>query len=195
MVDILLNRWSSADPTAAANWVASLAEEQQSDAYAMVLAVWAADDPAGASAWVTDFPPGKTRQQAIPTLAESWAGINPQEAVSWTLSLPESSEKNQALDQSVRVWALNEPDTLSTWIQSQPTGADADHLRSVAAVVIAENHPLKGATLAIAIADPSIKQDAVVDVLRQWQKKDDKAANAWIKQQALDPKTLERLGQ
>ena len=195
MVNILLNRWSSADPTAAANWVGSLPEDQQPEAYAMILAVWTSDDPAGASAWVTSFPPGKTRQQAIPKLAESWAGINPQEAISWTLALAESSEKNKALDQSVRVWALNEYDTMSAWIESQPAGADSDHLRSVAAVVIAENHPLEGATLAAAIADPSVKQDAIVDILRQWQKKDSKAANAWIKQQVLDPKTLERLGQ
>jgi hypothetical protein len=159
----------------------------------MVLSAWAADDPASASAWVTDFPAGEARQQAITKIAESWAGIDPQSAVSWTLTLPDSLEKNKALDQSVRIWALNERDSMSTWLNSQSAGDSSDHLRSIASIIIAENHPIEGAALAVAISNPLVKRDAIVDVIRQWQKTDSKAANEWINQQSLDAETLDRI--
>lgn len=193
MVDTLLNRWSQDDPAAAANWVRSLPEDKQANANAMVLAVWAADDPASASAWATAFPSGETRTEAIPALAEAWAGIDPKAAVSWSLALPDSPEKSEAVDQSVRTWSLSHRDELTAWINSQPVGSGSDHLRSTASIVIAEHHPLEGATMAAAISDPAQRQDSIVDVVRQWRKTDPKAANAWISQQTIDLATRHRL--
>lgn len=193
MVDSLLNRWSQDDPAAAANWVRSLPEDKQADANAMVLAVWAADDPASASAWATAFPAGQTRSEAIPALAEAWAGIDPKAAVSWSLALPDSPEKSEAVDQAVRTWSLDHRDELTSWINSQPVGTGSDHLRSTASIVIAEHHPLEGAAMAAAISNPAQRQDAIVDVVRQWRKTDAGAADAWLAKQSVDPATLNRL--
>jgi len=121
------------------------------------------------------------------------AGTNPQAAVTWTLSLPDSPEKNIALDQSVRTWSLNASASLKSWIDSQPSGPDSDHLRATASIIIAEHQAREGAAMAAAITDPSMKQDAIVDVVRQWRKTDPKAAAAWLGQQSLDQATLHRL--
>ena len=118
---------------------------------------------------------------------------NPQAAVTWTLSLPDSPEKTIALDQSVRTWSLNESASLKSWLDSQPSGPDSDHLRATASIVIAEHQAQDGAAMAAAITDPSLKQDAIVDVVRQWRKTDPKAAAAWLGQQSLDQATLHRL--
>jgi hypothetical protein len=126
-------------------------------------------------------------------LAEAWAGINPQAAITWSLSLPDSPEKAEALDQSVRIWSQNERDTLKTWIHSQPPGPAADHLRATASTVIAEQQPQEAATMAAAISDPTLKQDALVEVVRQWRKADPNAADTWLGQQQLDTATLNRL--
>jgi hypothetical protein len=193
MVDTLLNRWSADDPVAAAKWVSSLPADKQTEANAMILAVWGAADPASASAWLATFPPGETRERAIPTLAEAWSGFNPQAAITWSLSLPDSPEKSQALDQSVRIWSRNERDSLKTWIQSQPPGPASDHLRATASTVIAEQQPREAATMAAAIMDPALKQDALVDVVRQWRKADPNAADTWLSQKQLDTATLNRL--
>lgn len=47
--------------------------------------------------------------------------------------------------------------------------------------------------MAAAISDPSLRQDAIVDVVRQWRKTDPKAAEAWLNQQSPDPATRQRL--
>jgi len=173
--------------------VSSLPTDKQTEANAMVLAVWGAADPASASAWLATFPPGETRERAIPTLAEAWAGSNPQAAITWSLSLPDSPEKATAVDQSVRIWAQNERNSLKTWIQSQPPGPASDHLRSTVSTVIAEQQPQEAATMAAAITDPALKQDALVDIVRQWRKADPNAAETWLGKQQLDTATLQRL--
>jgi hypothetical protein len=82
---------------------------------------------------------------------------------------------------------------MSTWLNSQSAGDSSDHLRSIASIIIAENHPIEGAALAVAISNPLVRRDAIVDVIRQWQKTDSKAANEWINQQSLDAETLDRI--
>jgi len=47
--------------------------------------------------------------------------------------------------------------------------------------------------MAIAISDPAVKQDTIVDVHQQWQQTDAKAAAAWIKAQPVDAETKLRL--
>ena len=189
MIDVLLNHWSSDDPLAAVTWVKSLPEDMQGEKNSMVLSVWATSDPAAASAWAATFPPGVGRERAIPVLAESWATNDPQAAVIWSLTLPDSTEKSLALDQAVRIWSMNQRDTLNEWISMQPKGLEADHLRATASIVIAESQPLEAATMATEITDPATKQDAIVDIVRQWKKSDAKAADEWLKTQSLDADT------
>ena len=129
------------------------------------------------------------RERAIPVLVESWAGNDPQAAVTWSLTLPESVEKSQALDQAVRIWSMNQRDTLNEWINIQPKGLEADHLRATASIVIAESHPLEAATMAAAIGDPATKQDAIVDVVRQWRLTDAASAEEWLNKQSIDDET------
>jgi len=47
--------------------------------------------------------------------------------------------------------------------------------------------------MATAIANSAIRQDAIIDVVSQWRKRDAKAAQKWLSEQSLDPETLNRL--
>ena len=84
---------------------------------------------------------------------------------------------------------MNQRETLNEWISIQPKGLEVDHLRATAAIVIAESHPLEAATMATAIGDPATKQDAIVDVVRQWRLTDAASAEAWLNKQSLDDET------
>src|SRR5205823_14395419 len=77
----IVSVWTQSDPTAAAQYVASLpAGKTQDEAVAAVANRLGANDPQQAVLWAQKLPPGTARQNALNTIVSQWAGTDPRAA-------------------------------------------------------------------------------------------------------------------
>lgn len=187
VAEALLGAWGNQDPAAASQWVMTLQGDVQAVSAGTLLSLWAASDPKVASEWASQFPPGLTRSQAIPSIASTWAGTEPQNAISWTQSLPDSPEKQEAYDDAVRTWSVVSPADLTAWVNRQSTGEDADHLRSIASGAMVEANPLDAIAMTDQIGDATRRQSMLIHVLNRWGQIDAGAAQSWMAGANLPP--------
>ncbi|WP_367870298.1 hypothetical protein [Luteolibacter sp. Populi] len=79
-----VQRWTQRDAPAAAEWVASFADEQLlKAAVEPLVSLWARQDRAGATRWIEGLPAGVAREEACAAYVAALAVIAPEEAKEW----------------------------------------------------------------------------------------------------------------
>ncbi len=106
-----MTQWGKQDPEAAACWLASLPDNEDSKPAAKGLAdAWVSYDDYAASNWAASLPVGPTRDAAAASLSYAFARNLPDEAWQWANSISNPTSRTKALTDLDTRWQHDAPE-------------------------------------------------------------------------------------
>jgi hypothetical protein len=121
----IVDNWSVADPTAAAEWVARFpAGELKDQAEVRLVEQWAGQDPYTAAAWLTQQPAGRARDQASVSLARNLRDLDPPAAAAWIDAIQDPQSRLNAQQEQFSWWRTQDPEAAQTWLNRSTVPAD-----------------------------------------------------------------------
>ena len=115
----IVDEWAEFDPKAAADFVAKLGEEADSNIKSALVSEWAKSDPAAAAAWLSSLnadDPAIAR--ASSSIIREWTRYDLVASADWLNSLPASPELDRAVISYTFSAAEEDPETAMSWAQS-----------------------------------------------------------------------------
>lgn len=170
------------DPQKALAWAQSLKDPAEKSA-AVEEVMWSMSDadPAAAAAQVKLLNNPELLQNIGGTIAESLADKDPKQAMVWAEAIPAGTAQDEAVTGALTGWAKTDPKAAMAYFQTKyPKNFDA------AEGIFeqwATDQPEDAAAQVNQIADPTLKEHAVVGVVNGWLNGDDtQSAEQWIDQ-------------
>lgn len=170
------------DPKQALAWAQALKDPAEKSA-AIEEAMWAMADsnPAAAAEQVRQLNDPELLQNIGSSLAESLADKDPKHAIAWAEAIPAGAAQDEAVTGALTGWAKTDPKAALNYYQTKyPKNFDA------AEGIFeqwATDKPEVAAAEAGQIADPTLKEHAVVGIVNGWLNSDDtQAAEQWVDQ-------------
>ena len=175
------------DPAAAlARWQTITDDKERAITAAAIANRWSAHDPAAATRWIAaQLPPG-----AFAT--------NPADITTHAIL-----QSTSALDSAAALWARQDPLAFTAWIETLPAGPLRERLpkafvptaRFDTRIDLPDPPPRAAYADQLArIADPSIREPALVSHLSNWLRVDRNSARAWLEaNDTLSPEAAARL--
>jgi hypothetical protein len=133
-----------------------------------------------ARSWAQGLPEGPFREGLIRKVAWETTEENPQQSAKWLSSIPNSEGKREALNELVDHWAEKDPNEAGRWLQSFNGAQDMDSPRKAFAWEIRERDPESAVAWAGAITDRKQRDRLMVDLLRDWSRRDKNAAATYM---------------
>jgi hypothetical protein len=173
-----LERWLSADPNAAAVWLASRSDT--TDEQASLVARMLLQDRDGFQSYLDRLPDGEWKAKIISGAAFEMAASNPQQAIPFAAQM-DSGDATGVLQAAAFQWARIDPDAAKQWATQ---GADADvreELIAAAAKGMAEQHPGEAAEwLLTSVKSPDPLAETLPGIIRSWAGKEPSATADWV---------------
>lgn len=138
-------------------------------------------DGPGLSKAIDSLPSSSQKDHTAARLAEFWAASDPRAALDWASGQSDADFREKITGAAVESWTKEDAWGASEWLKDQPAGASRDQASRHLAKVLSADEPGSAWTWAADIRDPVIRQDARLDVLRNWRN-----ASAPDAQSALD---------
>jgi len=178
---ILLPRLVRLNPEAAARLAEAWERGPVRDELLGIVAhEWATTDLAGALAWLTALADPADRSIAATATLALLAPSDPAGALELGRWLGEGTNDGR-LEHTLQLWTEQHPDEAVAWVRSQPAGPWQDRLLARVVHVRAQQDPPAAAALAsTGLPAGSVRDDALVNVARQWGVRDPAAASAWV---------------
>jgi hypothetical protein len=157
-----------------------------------VVETWARHEPEAAAAWVETSEPAWERTRLMDTLGLTWMQNDPAAAAAWWIS---HEPGRDTMVKIINVWSQKDPFGAGDWLNTQPAGPQSDaarvtYARQVAAKRGAEERALEWAAT---VSDPSMREDAIDHIFRQWTARDPAAATAFLESSGWPAERLARL--
>ena len=181
---------------AAARWAAELPDETMRGAALEAVArrYMQVDADAGA-AWGVEIAQDRDTRAAVARVADRMAESDVRAAFEWTLKLPPSPGQDEAFQQVFSEWARQDPGASSVELQRMTPGPERDNAIHAFSRILVSESPSDAIIWATAIADPALRLDTQLDVVRQWNTTAPDAARTWVaanlpvhaQSQALEP--------
>ncbi len=180
--EMIAREYAQQDPKAAAAWALSLTDPQsQNQALERIAREWAEQDPAAAASWVAQIAGQHDMAEAARRVAQQIAQQDPAKAITWANQLPQGDERVSAIASAVGEWAENDPNAAGNWLNNNVTaGPDGDRIISSYARNIADQDPAAAVQWAGSISDEGYRTRATVELARNWYRRDQQAAEAWL---------------
>ena len=173
-----LERWLSADPNAAAAWMAS--RPDVTDEHASLVARMLLKDHDGFQNYLDALPDGGWKGKILSGAAFEMTATDPQQAIVFAAQM-NSSDARGVLEAAAFQWARNDPDAVKKWAE-QDTDTDLrEGLIAAAAKGMAEQHPDKAAEwLVTSVYAQDPLAEAVPGIIRSWAAKEPSATADWV---------------
>jgi hypothetical protein len=173
-----LERWLSADPNAAAEWMASRPDangEQASLVARMLL-----KNRDGFQSYLDSLPAGEWKGKILCGAAFEMATSDPQQAIAFAAQM-NSGDARGVLQAAAFQWARSDPDAAKQWAE-QGTDADLrDGLIAAAAKGMAEQHPDQAAEwLVTSVNAQNPLAEAVQSIICSWATKEPSVTADWV---------------
>ena len=146
---------------------------------AQTYAEWARLQPETAARAAAALPDPTARLDALNAVVGGWGQADPEGLTRYVAQLPSGPERIQMLGQSLRQWADFDPDAATAWVAQNDAGPGLDD--GIAAVAGAGFlKPETAAEWAGGIADPGLRSQTVLALLRTWANTDPDAARLYF---------------
>lgn len=178
---VLLPRLVRLDPADAVRLVESRERGPARDELlGRVAHAWADADLAGALAWLVTLSDADDRSIAATATLALLSPEDPAGALEIGRWLDEGID-NGRLEYTLQLWTEQHPEEAIAWVQAQPAGPWRDRLLSRVAHVRTQQDPPAALALAsTGLSAGAARDDAFVNIARQWSWRDPAAAAAWI---------------
>lgn len=177
----LLPELISRDANAAARLVEKTAPGQvRTELLGHVARLWAATDIDGAISWASRLKDEADRTTAATEMTTQLARTHPGNAIE-VADLFAIGRDNGSVEHMAQMWATENLDAALKWVHGQPPGPRRDQLLARMVVAQAARDPLAAANDASGkLPAGSLRDEAVLGVVRQWAFSDPEAAAAWV---------------
>lgn len=187
-VAILMGRWASTDPQAAAMAALSLSpRDGLSWAVGAVAEEWAASatDRQRVLDWTARLPEGPVRDTALREAFERWAAQDPA-AAQRLLSAAGATSNEKAIEGLLEGWTRANPGDAARWALSLPENLCPDNAVRNAVRSWARSSPTAAAPFVESVP-MGLRPNATEALVEIWSSRDPEAAAGWVKSQPAGP--------
>src|SRR2546430_5276461 len=118
------------DPSSAANWLATLSANEQTNVVTTIASHWVETNWPEASRWIETLT-GDVRDGALSTAAYR-EGATQVDSLSLALSIGKEETRNSVVENLIRNWSATDPNAAEMWVKGSPLSSEQrNHLRSV----------------------------------------------------------------
>ena len=145
---------------------------------------YAERDLAAATNWVEKYASKDWAAAVVSRVAEEWAEDDSLATAEWLESLPQGAGRDRASYTAFREWMRRDAAGASAFIAGMEHSSAKDH--AVAALI--ENlgdDPEAAAVWAMEIGEPEMREEVLNRTVRDWLRRDEAAANAWLEKNKL----------
>jgi hypothetical protein len=140
---------------------------------------WASQDPTAAAEAASAVGDPAARTLALHGVIGGWSEADPAGAVQFATQLPDGADKSGLISQALQRWTRVDIKAASEWINGHELGAAMD--QGVSSVATQDYlRPEVAATWAESVADPQLRSQTLVTVLRNWATQDLPAAQRYF---------------
>ncbi|MGK0184558.1 MAG: hypothetical protein ACI9R3_000331 [Verrucomicrobiales bacterium] len=174
----LLSVWGRNDPTAAAEWLSSLSDAEETNIPTTLLArlsgalayAWAGSEPEAAASWVADQQESGVRSMAVINLSAGWAEKDPDALAAWLkIHVPTDAVDAEAAYATLAShWADSQSEAAGNWATALPEGALRDTTLATFASSLAMSEPASALQWSQAISNNEARQEAALDIYDTW---------------------------
>jgi hypothetical protein len=136
-----------------------------------------------AETWVSSLPQGTFREAVTTRLADRLINKDPALGVAFLDSQPEGKWKIEAYTEAVDEWAERDPNAAGQWLGQRPLGPETDEPRRAFAWEIREQDPEAAMAWAGTISDNRRRNRMMVELARDWFRREPQAAEDFITRQ------------
>ncbi|HEX2860297.1 MAG TPA: hypothetical protein VHN79_01600 [Lacunisphaera sp.] len=185
---VLLPRLVAEDPALAGHlalaWDAGALREEF---LGHVVRLWTSADINGVVTWTASLLDDSDRTAAARAATAQVAQTDPAGAIELARLLGPAVEDGR-MERLAQLWTEENPRAAQAWIENRPADAWSDRLLARIAHVRAQQEPAAAAGLVLnRMAAGAARDDALVNVARQWALRDPDAAAAWVDQFPAGP--------
>jgi hypothetical protein len=168
-------------------------KDQRVRAVNSVLGHMAHSDPAGASSLVEMLDPGKERAEAAKQVANAWFETDPETASTWFLSQVPDDQMPDAIRDITNRWLRRDPNAAGEFLSQIEQGEQSDPARAAFSQGIVALDPESALTWAGTITDNKMRDGSLVNIYKQWRRRDPQAADASLGGSGLSEEQLQKV--
>lgn len=212
----ILGVWINSDPASAASYVQNMADDPNFGRLsAQVSATWARSDPQAALEWAGTLPAGSAHDTAVnnslvnlahydpasawsyaqktgdpaqlASVVSSWAQSAPGAAAKAATTLPEGDQRVNAVGNVANAWINQDPLAASQWINTLAVSPERDAAVTRLVTSQATNDPSSAMNWAATISNDGTRYSQILNVARQWARRDANAAATALLNAPLTP--------
>lgn len=135
---------------------------------------------AAATEWASALEAGPFKDGVTRRLADRLSEKDPLQAATWISALPPGETRGGAMAELMDNWAHKDPNAAGLWLKNYQPSPETDEPRQTFAWNIRESDPESALAWAGTISDPKMRDRSMVDLLRDWKKRDQKGAQDYM---------------
>jgi hypothetical protein len=168
------------DPSEAATWAEAQKDLKfREEAFEELAEDWASVNPQALANWLGEHVEEAYSVEAFEDLARSWVSQDPDAATAYFENLPDGQAKESGIYEMARTWGQDDLGALGEWLNGLPDSNVTDLGVKAYVERLAEQAPQAAIESAMSINTDAMRDEAVMNVGRQWFLRDPDAATAW----------------
>ncbi len=189
-----LGVWAENDFEAATGYALTITDNQlRNHAVGIFIQRQSYANPAKTANWLSSLGDEDLIIQNSGNIVSGWARNSPGDAARW-LSAQNETAQERAVGSLIGNWANRDPNAAGTYVNSLPAGPVRDRAAQTFAQSISRYDPLTALDWASTLPDEKkLREKTTENVVRQWQRTEKRAADAWIESSDLPDEVKDRL--
>lgn len=168
-------------------------KEQRMRAVNAMLGHMAHSDPAKASSLVEKLEPGKERAEAAKRVAHAWFEAEPEVFTAWFLNQVPDEDMPAAIRDVAQRWLRRDPNAAGEFLSTIEPGKESDPARASFSQGIASIDPESALTWADTITDAKMREGSLMNIYKQWYRRDPQAAGSSLTASGLSEEMIEQV--
>jgi hypothetical protein len=135
---------------------------------------------AAATEWAASLESGPFKDGVTRRLADRLSEKDPLQAATWITGLPPGDTRSGAMAELMDNWSHKDPNAAGLWLKNYRPSPETDEPRQTFAWNIRESDPESALAWAGTISDQKMRDRSMMDLLRDWRKRDQKGAQDYM---------------
>jgi hypothetical protein len=180
----LASRWAQEQPRSRAR---SEMMDRIVDGFAKQRGISAAQE------WVAGLEAGPFRDGITRKVAWKLTESDPVASAAWINNLPASESKIGAMSDLMDRWSDKDPNAAGNWLKNFEPSKETDEPRQSFAWNIREQDPESAIAWAGTISDPKRRERMMVELVKDWSKRDQKSAEDYMNRNRWTPEVMQQV--
>jgi hypothetical protein len=164
-------------------WAEGVSEDEPTYKAAVFLSATstlAGIDPPGAARWVEEHRGRAYADGVMRIVVRTWATSDPPAAMGWLADRPPGDERNAMVSNAFGLWLGRAPLDAEAWLRAAMPASELDPALRVMVRRAQRDSAAHAMQFALAISDPSLRQETVTKLGAAWLRRDPEAARDWL---------------